>query len=160
MQRAKAGRRGICLMHFAAALSLLFISHHFTNTYLFGAFLPQSQYLQPHSFTMQLLISLVSLLAASSFAVAGPTSQQSAETQYKNAAFFLAGDSTVADNAGWGDGFLSTVTNGSFGMNYGHSGTTTVSFRELGDWARVLAQTAKAKRLGYEPVVTIQVRAG
>lgn len=107
---------------------------------------------------MQLLFSVVSLLAASYCVAAAPSLQQPARRQGKDAAFFLAGDSTVADNAGWGDGFLSTVTKGSFGMNYGHSGTTTVSFRHLGDWARVLAQVVKAKGLGYEPIVTIQVR--
>jgi hypothetical protein len=77
------------------------------------------------------------------------------------AAFFLAGDSTTAQQAtsggGWGNGFLTTITNGSFGMNYGHNGATTVSFRNGGDWARVLAKVNQSKALDYKPFVTIQV---
>lgn len=77
------------------------------------------------------------------------------------AAFFLAGDSTTAQQSagggGWGNGFLTTLTNGNFGMNYGHNGATTVSFRNGGDWARVLAKVNQSTALDYETFVTIQV---
>lgn len=78
------------------------------------------------------------------------------------AAFLLAGDSTTAvQNAaltggGWGDGFLATLRNGAGGINYGHDGTTTVSFVSGGDWANVLASVEKYKA-AYTPFVTIQV---
>lgn len=76
-------------------------------------------------------------------------------------AFFLAGDSTTAVQAasggGWGNGFLTTLHNGSVGVNYGHNGATTVSFVNGGDWAKVLAGVTKYKGL-YTPFVTIQVR--
>ncbi|KAL3426825.1 gdsl-like lipase acylhydrolase [Phlyctema vagabunda] len=62
----------------------------------------------------------------------------------KPAAFFLAGDSTTATGGGWGDGFLNyTVKAPAFAINYGHSGATTVSFRNGGDWATVLSQVSK-----------------
>jgi hypothetical protein len=104
---------------------------------------------------MQLLFGLPLLLAASSIGVSARPFVT--ETRCKNAAFFLAGDSTTAFNAGWGNGFITTIKNGSFGMNYGHSGATTVSYRETGDWAIVLSQVKKSKGLGYDPIVTIQV---
>ncbi|CAE7011791.1 hypothetical protein CFE70_002121 [Pyrenophora teres f. teres 0-1] len=74
--------------------------------------------------------------------------------------FVLAGDSTTAvqstGGGGWGTGFLNTTLgNGSSGKNYGHNGATTVSFREGGDWANVLA-TAKTVSKDYAPYVTIQ----
>jgi lysophospholipase L1-like esterase len=57
---------------------------------------------------------------------------------------------------GWGDGFLqTTLKSGATGTNYGHNGATTVSFRDEGDWATVLAAAKKA-RSSYEPYVTIQ----
>lgn len=76
--------------------------------------------------------------------------------------FLLAGDSTTATQAttgnggGWGDGFLNTTLHrGAKGLNYGHNGATTVSFRDGGDWDEVLAQVAK-QRGSYAPYVTIQ----
>ena len=59
-------------------------------------------------------------------------------------------------NKGWGDGFLNTtLKNGATGKNFGHNGATTVSFRDGGDWANVLA-AAKASVPEYLPYVTIQ----
>lgn len=62
----------------------------------------------------------------------------------------------VNNAPGWGDGFLNTtLKRGATGTNYGHNGATTVSFRDGGDWATVLA-AAKDARSSYEPYVTIQ----
>lgn len=72
--------------------------------------------------------------------------------------WLLAGDSTTAPASGWGDAFLSTtVARGSSGHNYGHGGTTTKSFRNGGDWSKVIKDigTYKSDHLVY---VTIQVR--
>ncbi|GFF29155.1 probable rhamnogalacturonan acetylesterase YesY [Aspergillus lentulus] len=74
--------------------------------------------------------------------------------------FLLAGDSTTAkqssNGGGWGDGFLNTALfHGASGLNYGHNGATTVSFRAGGDWATVLAKVAEYKDR-YSPFVTIQ----
>ncbi|KAI5242692.1 esterase [Aureobasidium subglaciale] len=78
----------------------------------------------------------------------------------KPAYFLLAGDSTTATQSvgggGWGDGFLNyTLKSGSSGRNYGHNGATTKSFREGGDWARVISD-AKTKIGDYTVYVTIQ----
>jgi lysophospholipase L1-like esterase len=71
--------------------------------------------------------------------------------------WLLAGDSTTAPGGGWGDAFLSTtVATGSSGLNYGHSGATTASFRAGGDWAQVLDEVASHKE-SYRVYVTIQV---
>lgn len=71
----------------------------------------------------------------------------------------LAGDSTTATNGGWGDAFLATtVADGSSGRNYGHSGATTKSFRDGGDWSQVLGEVGTHKD-AYRVYVTIQVRA-
>jgi hypothetical protein len=78
------------------------------------------------------------------------------EQRAKPAAFFLAGDSTTAVDGGWGDAFLSTITNGAIGTNFGKSGATTVSFKSGGYWAKVLAAVTKYKDT-YSPFVTIQV---
>ena len=70
--------------------------------------------------------------------------------------WLLAGDSTTATNGGWGDAFLSTtVANGSSGHNYGHSGATTKSFRDGGDWAHVTRDIGTYKK-NYRVYVTIQ----
>ncbi|KAH7378336.1 esterase [Pyrenochaeta sp. MPI-SDFR-AT-0127] len=70
--------------------------------------------------------------------------------------WLLAGDSTTAPRGGWGDAFLATtVANGSSGHNYGHSGATTKSFRDGGDWAKVIADIATYKK-DYRVYVTIQ----
>ncbi|KAK6581943.1 hypothetical protein PZA11_005640 [Diplocarpon coronariae] len=73
-----------------------------------------------------------------------------------NVASFLAGDSTTASDGGWGNGFLTTITDCSFGINYGKIGATTVSYRAEGVWNTVLASVEKATGLGYSPFVTIQ----
>ena len=69
----------------------------------------------------------------------------------------LAGDSTTATNGGWGDAFLATtVSDGSSGKNYGHSGATTKSFRAGGDWGEVIDEIGTHKD-DYQVYVTIQV---
>ncbi|KAL2826285.1 SGNH hydrolase-type esterase domain-containing protein [Aspergillus cavernicola] len=70
-------------------------------------------------------------------------------------AFFLAGDSTTATNGGWGDTFVTSLTSGSTGANFGDSGATTSSFRNEGFWADVLAAVESHKD-EYRPFVTIQ----
>ncbi|KAL4876817.1 SGNH hydrolase-type esterase domain-containing protein [Aspergillus karnatakaensis] len=70
-------------------------------------------------------------------------------------AFFLAGDSTTATNGGWGDAFVSSLTSGSTGQNFGDSGATTGSFRNEGYWADVLA-AVESHADEYTPYVTIQ----
>lgn len=79
---------------------------------------------------------------------------------FKPAYFLLAGDSTTAtqstDGGGWGDGFLNfTLKRGSSGRNYGHNGATTKSFREGGDWGRLMNE-AQTKTADYTVYVTIQ----
>ncbi|KAG9202273.1 hypothetical protein G6514_004481 [Epicoccum nigrum] len=70
--------------------------------------------------------------------------------------WLLAGDSTTAPGGGWGDGFLATtVVEGSSGVNYGHSGATTASFRAGGDWSQVLDEAASHKD-EYSVYITIQ----
>ncbi|KAF2135245.1 carbohydrate esterase family 12 protein, partial [Aplosporella prunicola CBS 121167] len=78
-------------------------------------------------------------------ALAAPTTRA-----IKPVAFFLAGDSTTAkqssNGGGWGDGFRNkTLKSPAFGTNYGHNGATTVSFREGGDWDKVLADVKEHK---------------
>jgi len=78
----------------------------------------------------------------------------------KPAYFLLAGDSTTATQSvgggGWGDGFLNfTLKQGSSGHNYGHNGATTKSFRDGGDWDRLIIE-AKTKTTNYTVYVTIQ----
>ncbi|KAL4940619.1 hypothetical protein BDV06DRAFT_230209 [Aspergillus oleicola] len=70
-------------------------------------------------------------------------------------AFFLAGDSTTASDGGWGDAFVSDITGGATGANYGDSGATTSSFRADGIWNEVLAAVSAAAS-DYTPYVTIQ----
>ncbi|KAL5361198.1 esterase [Aspergillus floccosus] len=74
--------------------------------------------------------------------------------------FLLAGDSTTAvqstGGGGWGDGFINTTLfNGAGGLNFGHNGATTVSFRDGGDWDNVLRELA-AHKADYSTYVTIQ----
>ncbi|KAL4907074.1 hypothetical protein BDW74DRAFT_190072 [Aspergillus multicolor] len=70
-------------------------------------------------------------------------------------AFFLAGDSTTASGGGWGDAFVSSLSNGATGENFGDSGATTGSFRNEGFWADTLAAVESAAG-SYTPYVTIQ----
>lgn len=69
--------------------------------------------------------------------------------------FVLVGDSTVAVDGGWGDGFLSYIKDPADGINSGKSGATTVSYRADGSWDAVLE--AVADNAGsFEAIVTIQ----
>jgi lysophospholipase L1-like esterase len=69
--------------------------------------------------------------------------------------FFLIGDSTVAVNGGWGDGFLSYLNSPAEGDNRGVSGSTTVSWKSSGRWDKLIQDIGAAKT-NFEPVVTIQ----
>ncbi|KAM0354922.1 hypothetical protein ACHAPU_000760 [Fusarium lateritium] len=69
--------------------------------------------------------------------------------------FFLIGDSTVAVDGGWGDGFLSYLNAPAEGDNRGVSGSTTVSWKSSGRWDKLLQDISTAKA-EFEPVVTIQ----
>lgn len=104
---------------------------------------------------------LFAAFAGSAMAVPIQGEEISQRAIFKQSAWFLAGDSTTAttgvSGGGWGNGFLTTIRNGSFGMNYGHNGATTASFVAGGDWGRVLAKVVQARSLEYEPYVTIQV---
>ncbi|KAF9887411.1 hypothetical protein FE257_010266 [Aspergillus nanangensis] len=79
-----------------------------------------------------------------------PQPRQDAKPPY----FILTGDSTVAVNGGWGDGFLSFVADPASGVNKGDSGATTVSYRNE-FWDEVLSEVANTVS-DYEPIVTIQ----
>jgi lysophospholipase L1-like esterase len=75
-------------------------------------------------------------------------------------AFILAGDSTTAiqiavNGGGWGNGFLSFLRNGAWGINKGHNGATTVSYVAGGDWTNVTAYVVQKKAAGFDPYVTI-----
>ncbi|KAH6884256.1 acetylesterase [Thelonectria olida] len=69
--------------------------------------------------------------------------------------FLLTGDSTVAINGGWGDGFNDFLKDPAKGENHGKSGATTVSFRAQGLWDAVISATNE-HAAEYEPIVTIQ----
>ncbi|PWY67588.1 SGNH hydrolase [Aspergillus sclerotioniger CBS 115572] len=101
-------------------------------------------------------ISLLSLFSASISALPSPHTQQNTIPPF----FLLAGDSTTATQSsgggGWGDGFINTTLHsGAKGLNYGHDGATTVSFRAGGDWATVLSKV-KEYKTDYRAYVTIQ----
>ncbi|KAL6416310.1 GDSL-like Lipase/Acylhydrolase [Ilyonectria robusta] len=66
-------------------------------------------------------------------------SEAAPATHHKKPPYFiLTGDSTVAINGGWGNGFLSVLKSGANGINRGKSGATTVSFRKQGRWNSTL----------------------
>lgn len=69
--------------------------------------------------------------------------------------FVLVGDSTVAVNGGWGDGFLPILQSSAAGFNSGKSGATTVSYRAAGLWNEVI-DNVKTRSKDYRPIVTIQ----
>ncbi|KAK1633271.1 SGNH hydrolase-type esterase domain-containing protein [Colletotrichum phormii] len=73
----------------------------------------------------------------------------------KSPYFFLIGDSTVAVNGGWSDGFLSYPKDPAKGENRGKSGSTTVSWKSNGRWASLL-QGINDTKADYEPIVTVQ----
>ncbi|RAL04231.1 rhamnogalacturonan acetylesterase [Aspergillus ibericus CBS 121593] len=100
--------------------------------------------------------TLLSLFCAATSALPSPLTQQNAIPPF----FLLAGDSTTATQSsgggGWGDGFINTTLySGAKGLNYGHDGATTVSFRSGGDWATVLSKVEEYKT-DYRAFVTIQ----
>ncbi|KAG9231769.1 SGNH hydrolase-type esterase domain-containing protein [Amylocarpus encephaloides] len=97
------------------------------------------------------LLSLIYLATTQ----ASPIASKQYERAAKPAAFFLAGDSTTAIKGGWGNGFLTLLTNGAIGTNFGHSGATTKSFVAGGDWAKVIS-AVKANSEKYTTYVTIQ----
>lgn len=99
---------------------------------------------------MKLPIILGTLFALEAFAFPS-------QPRKKPAYFVLAGDSTTAVDGGWGDGFLNTtLLRPAGGINLGHSGATTVSFRDGGDWAHVLEEV-KSHAKSHDVFVTIQV---
>ena len=107
------------------------------------------------SFLLRPVLFLLSLLPI--LASASPRHFSTLKPAY----FLLAGDSTTAtqsaNGGGWGDGFLNTTLRSpASGINLGHSGATTVSFREGGDWAAVLEQV-KTHTKTHDVFVTIQV---
>lgn len=69
--------------------------------------------------------------------------------------FYQTGDSTVAVDGGWGDGFNSFLVDPAQGENHGKSGATTASFRASGLWDAVI-EGVKSTAAEYEPIVTIQ----
>ncbi|TID23483.1 SGNH hydrolase [Venturia nashicola] len=90
--------------------------------------------------------TLLSLLAATT-ALATPAPAREAKPPF----FILAGDSTTAPiqpwkgttapgGGGWGDGLLKSLENGAAGVNLGHNGQTTVSYRENGYWKNLLSK--------------------
>lgn len=94
-------------------------------------------------------------------ATASPFNSHKGHT--KNAtipAFILAGDSTTAvqsaGGGGWGNGFISFLRAGAWGINKGHNGATTVSFVNGGDWANVTGLVDQKTSEGYDIYVTIQ----
>jgi lysophospholipase L1-like esterase len=121
-------------------------------------------------------VFLASLSSIVSYVTATPVAG-TAKGLAKPPAFFLAGDSTTATQAGngggksrpstgyhtttnnvtgWGNGFLdTTLKNDATGTNYGHNGATTVSFRSGGDWDTVMS-AAKSVKSSHSAYVTIQ----
>ncbi|KAF9871097.1 gdsl-like lipase acylhydrolase [Colletotrichum karsti] len=96
--------------------------------------------------------TLVTALTAVPFSQAAAVlSRQDTKPPY----FLLTGDSTVAVNGGWGDGFLRYVQSPADGKNYGKSGATTVSFRAQGIWDTVIGEV-EANKDAFSPIVTIQ----
>ncbi|KAK7409649.1 hypothetical protein QQX98_008164 [Neonectria punicea] len=99
---------------------------------------------------MKFLQALLTAAAVVSQARAAP--QAKAE---KPPYFILTGDSTVAVNGGWGDGFLRYLKAPAAGINPAKSGATTVTFKANGRWEAVLKGTED--QLGdFSPIVTIQ----
>lgn len=76
-------------------------------------------------------------------AAASPAAPAMHRRQDLPPAFILAGDSTTAVDGGWGDGLLATLAEPALGVNLGHSGATTKSFRDGGDWAAVTDSVAQ-----------------
>ncbi|RVD84769.1 uncharacterized protein DFL_006493 [Arthrobotrys flagrans] len=64
------------------------------------------------------------------------------------ASFILAGDSTVTNDKGWGGAFCSLVSSVTC-TNFAHSGTTTVTFKSLGDWSKLITAVKTAPKPCY-----------
>ncbi|KAJ4157654.1 hypothetical protein NW754_009300 [Fusarium falciforme] len=73
----------------------------------------------------------------------------------KSPYFVLTGDSTVAVNGGWGDGFLADLKSPASGVNSGKSGATIPSFRAEGRWNTAI-EAVKSHKGDHESIVTIQ----
>lgn len=69
--------------------------------------------------------------------------------------FITIGDSTVATDGGWGDGFLSFVDSPADGTNRGKSGSTTVSWRANGRWEDLVDNINETVG-DYDTIVTMQ----
>ncbi|KAK1142829.1 hypothetical protein N8T08_007263 [Aspergillus melleus] len=95
--------------------------------------------------------SIAAILAATFGAVHSTPVTRASKPPY----FLLIGDSTVATNGGWGDGFLSFVTDPADGVNRAKSGTTTVSYRANGRWDDLLSNINSTVS-DYSPIVTMQ----
>lgn len=103
---------------------------------------------------MKVPFGLTTILAATAIS---PATASPSHPRNKPVYVVLAGDSTTAVDGGWGDGFLeTTLREPAAGKNLGHSGATTVSFREGGDWAAVLDEV-KSHKDSHKVFVTIQV---
>jgi lysophospholipase L1-like esterase len=99
---------------------------------------------------------LGSLLALSASLVLGaPVDKHLTKCTARPPYFVLTGDSTVAIDGGWGDGFLSFLKNTSGGVNLGKSGATTASFRGQGLWSTAL-NAVNSNKGTKEVIVTIQ----
>ena len=51
----------------------------------------------------------------------------------------LVGDSTVAENSGWGPAFGKLLSSGAECLNFARSGQSSKSFRDTGNWQKALA---------------------
>ncbi|KAL6857785.1 hypothetical protein ACO1O0_005228 [Amphichorda felina] len=100
-------------------------------------------------------IILAPLLVPLTVMARPPPRAADCDASSKPPAFFLAGDSTVAVDGGWGDGFLTYPREGAWGINFGHSGATTVSFKADGDWANLTSHVEESVA-EYDVYVTIQ----
>ena len=75
--------------------------------------------------------------------------------QTKAPYLFLIGDSTVAEDGGWGNGLLGYLKDSAKGENRAVGGTTTVSWKSNGRWDDLL-ESVEASKDDYEPIITIQ----
>ncbi|KAI1352459.1 SGNH hydrolase-type esterase domain-containing protein [Xylaria sp. FL0043] len=83
-----------------------------------------------------ILTYCAALEAAGAVTAAGLSGHHGHERE-KAPAFFLAGDSTTAVDGGWGNGLLTPLIEPAWGVNFGLSGATTVSFVAQGRWDNV-----------------------
>jgi lysophospholipase L1-like esterase len=69
--------------------------------------------------------------------------------------FVLTGDSTVAADGGWGNGFLADTKEPATGINLAKQGATTASFKSEGLWDQALNSVRNNTECA-SPIVTIQ----